>query len=106
MSQLVATAPFESSVTSYRGDLIVIVLAGVVSGVDVAVSGCFPVAGCVGCGAGVAVAGVAVVVVVAATFALVLPTGFVGAKKYDQPKRTAIDRTAAIKKREELVGLP
>ena len=34
MIQLVATAPFESRVTSYSGDLIVIVRAGVVSGAD------------------------------------------------------------------------
>src|SRR5688572_15667606 len=41
ITQLVARAPFESSVTSYRGDLMVIVLFGVVSGVTTAaVSGC------------------------------------------------------------------
>lgn len=46
--QLVATAPFESSVTSYSGDLIVIERLGVVSGVNAAVSGW-----ATGCGVGV-----------------------------------------------------
>jgi hypothetical protein len=38
-------------------------------------------------------------------FALLLPAGFVGAKKYDQPNSTAIERTAAIIKRDWLLVL-
>ncbi len=41
----------------------------------------------------------------ALSMALVFSAGFFGAKKYDQPKRTAIDRAAAIKKRVWLLGL-
>ena len=98
MIQLVARAPFESSFTSYSGDLIVIVRFGVVS----ASSGLPVAAGAVlrlwnwaaaadRCGGGVCVdRGVSVRI--ASSVA-----GFRGVKKYDQPNRTIIDRTAAIK---------
>ena len=76
------------------GDLIVIVRFGVVSGVVCdAVSVCAAGVLCGVCG----VAGVAAVFELAAVFAL--SAGFFGAKKYDQPNRIAIDKTAAIRKR-------
>ncbi len=51
--QLVASPPFESKVTSYNGDLIVIVRFGVVSGVVAAVAAGGWGAGAVGAGCGV-----------------------------------------------------
>ncbi len=75
--------------------MIVSVRLGVVSGVTAAVSGRD---GCaLGAGCGVAGCGV---FAFAARFAFASGAGRCGAKKYDQPKSTAIERTAAIRKRD------
>lgn len=79
--------------------MIVTLRFGVVSGVTAAFSGEV-------CGVAVAcVAGDDAVLVFDAVFAAVFELEFagggcVGAKKYDQPKRITIDRTAAIRKRD------
>ncbi len=78
--------------------MIVTLRFGVVSGVTAAFSDEV-------CGVAVAcVAGddavLAFTAVFAAVFELEFAGGCVGAKKYDQPKRITIDRTAAIRKRD------
>jgi len=74
---------------------------GVVSGVTSAVVGCGACAVGAGCGA----AGWAVLAAILA-LALASPAGGgFGAKKYCHPKSIAIDKTAAIKKRDWLLGL-
>ena len=95
ITQLDATAPLESILTSYRGDLIVIVRAGVVSGLVTTGGVVVAAAGC---------AGAVVVGAAAATFAFVLAfpstgAGF-GAKNICHVNNTAIESAAAIKNRD------